>query len=82
MTAQYPVFEAELEKSLREDSEGKFLHEVQRSLREYIAAVEIHMRSGLDATHYVQWRDLQKAAETASQAAEEVHQLLHDKQGQ
>lgn len=78
MMIEHPAFEADLETALREDRNGSFLKEVQSSLRAYIAAVEIHTRSGLDAEHYVQWRELQKAAETAALAAEEVQHRIKE----
>lgn len=78
MNTEHPAFEANLEKALREDRSGSFIEELQRSLRAYIAAVEIHMRSGLDAEQYVQWRDLQKAAETAALAAAELRLRIQE----
>jgi hypothetical protein len=41
--------------------------------------VDIHLRDGLSAERYRQWGDLQRAAGTAAQVAEEVHQLMHEK---
>jgi hypothetical protein len=78
MKTEHPALEADLEKALREDTDGSYLEELQRSLRAYIAAVEIHMRGGLEAEQYVQWRDLQKATEAASLAAEEVRQRMRE----
>lgn len=78
MMTEHPAFDADLEQALREDRDGSFLKEVHRSLRAYIAAVEVHTRSGLDAEHYVHWRDLQKAAETAALAAEEVQHRIKE----
>lgn len=77
MITEHPALDAELETTLRQDTNGIFLEDMQRSLRAFIAAVEFHTRSGLDAQQYVQWRDLQKAAEAAALAVEEVHQRMH-----
>jgi hypothetical protein len=76
---EHLALEAELEKALREDTDGSFLKELQRSLREFSEAVDIHLRDGLSAERYRQWGDLQRAAGTAAQVAEEVHQLMHEK---
>ena len=74
----YPAFEAELEKALRDDKDGTFVKDLQRSLGDFVAAVEFHTRDGVTQDQYRQWQDLKKAAEKASEAAEEVHLRLHD----
>jgi hypothetical protein len=74
----YPALETELEKSLREDEDGVFLREFQESLRDFVAAVETHTREGLSMEHYLQWRDLQKAAEAAGETAEEIRLRLRE----
>jgi hypothetical protein len=76
---KYPALEAELEKSLRDDNEGAFLREFQRSMKDFVAAVEHHTRDGLSMEHFLQWRGLQKSAETAAEAAEEVRLRLHER---
>jgi hypothetical protein len=73
---EHPALEPELEKALRADADGRFLADLQRSLREYVDVVETHMRSGLSMDQYRQWGDLQKAAETAAYVAEEVREFL------
>jgi hypothetical protein len=76
---KYPALETELEKSLREDKDGTFVKEFQRSMREFVAAVEHHTRDGLSMEHFLQWRGLQKSAESAGEVAEEVYLRFHDK---
>ena len=75
----YPALETELEKSLRDDKDGTFLKEFQRSLRDFVAAVELHTRDGLSMEHFLQWRELQKSAEAAGELAEEIRLRLHEK---
>jgi hypothetical protein len=75
---EHPALEAELENALREDMDGAFLKGLQRSLREFAEAVDLHLREGMSAERYQQWADLQRAAGTAAQVAEEVHQLMHE----
>ncbi|MDB5104439.1 MAG: hypothetical protein JWP91_2128 [Fibrobacteres bacterium] len=75
----HPALETELEKSLRDDHDGAFLRDFQRSLRDFVAAVERHTRDGLSMEHYLQWRDLQKSAEAAGELAEEIRLRLHEK---
>lgn len=74
--ATYPALDADLETSLREDASGAFLAEFQRSLRAYVDAVEVHLRSGLSMEHYQKWQDLQKAAVMSSALAEEIHMRM------
>lgn len=75
---EHPALEADLENALREDLDGSFLKGLQRSLRDFAEAVDLHLRGGMSAERYQQWADLQQAAATAAQVAEEVHQLMHE----
>ena len=77
--SDYPALESELEKSLRDDVEGAFIKDLQRSLGDFVAAVERHARDGMSQEHYQQWRGLQKAAEAAGDVAEEVRLRIHEK---
>ncbi len=77
--SQYPALESELEKNLRADGEGVFVKDLQRSLSDFVAAVEYHTRDGMSLEQYQQWRELQKAAEAASVVAEEVRLRMHEK---
>lgn len=77
--SDYPALESELEKSLRDDVEGAFVKDLQRSLGDFVAAVERHTRDGMTQEHYQQWRGLQKAAEAACDVAEEVRLRIHER---
>ena len=76
---RYPALESELEKALRDDRDGTWTKELQRSLRDFAAAVDVHTRDGLTLEHYKQWRGLQKAAEAAVEAMEEVRLRIHER---
>jgi hypothetical protein len=76
---EHIALEAQLENALDNDTEGTFLKELQRSLREFSEAVELHLREGVSTEQYRQWEDLRRAATTAARVAEVVHQLLHEK---
>ena len=77
--SDHPALESELEKSLRNDAEGIFVADLQRSLGDFVAAVERHTRDGMSQEHFQQWRGLQKAAEAACDVAEEVRLRIHEK---
>ena len=74
----HPAFEKDLEKTLAEDQDGSFLHELQRSLASYGAAIEGHMSAGLSSEEFTRWKNLQRAVEAASEVSRKIREELLD----
>lgn len=72
----YPALDVELEKSLKEDHDGAFLRDFQRTLRDFHEAVDAHIRDGVDKELFAKWRDLQNAAGVAGEVAVKLRNHL------
>lgn len=74
----HPVLEMDFEKSLKEDRDGSFLHELQRSLTAYCFAIEQHISTGLSSEEFARWKNLKTAVETATGVSEKLREDFQD----
>lgn len=74
----HPALGMDFEKSLREDRDGGFLQDLQRSLAAFSSAIERHISTGLTSEEFSRWKGLQTAVETASVVSEKLREDFLD----
>jgi hypothetical protein len=76
--SNHDVLEMEFEQNLKDDVNGRFLQELQKSLFEYAFAIERHISTGLSSEEFARWKNLQAAVETASVVSGNLHNNFQD----